>query len=206
MGETPQARPPREAPESATISMVSVGSVLQSKGPQVLAQALQIASARTTSRLCLTWFGKVYERLDASLQAVAAVERLVADSGGSFEWIWAGHVGDVRDHLSAYDFLVHPSLSEGFPNAICEALAAGLPVVATDVGDARYLVTSSGAGIVVEPGSPELLADAILQASQCGVECLADMGLKGADYARNRLSIERMSHEFERLIDEASRS
>ena len=73
--------------------------------------------------------------------------------------VWAGEIGDVRAAYSAFDIATLTSaFGEGFPNAIGEAMACGVPVVATDVGDARDIVGKHGE--VVPPKEPELLQGA----------------------------------------------
>jgi glycosyltransferase involved in cell wall biosynthesis len=69
---------------------------------------------------------------------------------------WAGEVGDVRSAYNAFDIATLTSaFGEGFPNVIGEAMACGIPVVATDVGDARPIVGEFGE--VVPPKNPALL-------------------------------------------------
>lgn len=68
---------------------------------------------------------------------------------------------DVPQLLRAMDLFVLPSLNEGSSNAILEAMATGLPVVATAVGGNVDLVQPGWTGTLVPPGAPELLADAI---------------------------------------------
>lgn len=75
-------------------------------------------------------------------------------------------LGAVRDMNSFYadiDALVIPSRSEGLPNVLLEALAAGLPVVATRVGAVPDVLGDSTAGILVNPGDVVALADACSQ-------------------------------------------
>ena len=61
--------------------------------------------------------------------------------------------------MNAMDVLASTFWSEAFPNVIGEAMACGLPVVATDVGDCSEIVNDSG--IVVPPRNPEALAKAL---------------------------------------------
>jgi glycosyltransferase involved in cell wall biosynthesis len=73
--------------------------------------------------------------------------------------VWAGEVADVKAAYNAFDILTLPSaFGEGFPNVIGEAMACGVPVAATDVGDARAIVGALGE--VVPPKQPELLSAA----------------------------------------------
>lgn len=72
-----------------------------------------------------------------------------------------GERDDIPALLSALDVYVSSSRAEGFPNAVAEAMACGIPCVVTDVGSSRELVGETG--IVVPPGSEQILAAAILQ-------------------------------------------
>jgi glycosyltransferase involved in cell wall biosynthesis len=75
-----------------------------------------------------------------------------------------GAVRDVRPYLQAADLFILPSRSEGISIALLEALAAGLPVVATEVGGNREVLGGSDVGVLVPPNDPEHLASAISDA------------------------------------------
>lgn len=74
--------------------------------------------------------------------------------------ILAGRRGDASTLLNAFDIFVLPSSKEGMPWALLEAMAAGLPCIATDVGACRWMF-GPDAGIVVPPKHPDALRDAI---------------------------------------------
>ena len=69
---------------------------------------------------------------------------------------------DIPEVLGLMDVFVLSSLSEGAPNVILEAMAAGLPVVASNVGGVPDIVRDGETGRLVEPGDHEALADAVL--------------------------------------------
>lgn len=70
---------------------------------------------------------------------------------------------DVPDLLRGLDVFVLPSRTEGICNTILEAMASGLPVVATDVGGNPELVVPDRTGLLVPPSSPEALAAALVR-------------------------------------------
>src|SRR5262249_56842744 len=70
--------------------------------------------------------------------------------------VWAGEVNDVKAAYNSFNIAtLSSSFGEGFPNAVGEAMACGTPVVATDIGDARWIIGEFGE--VVPPGNPDLL-------------------------------------------------
>jgi sugar transferase (PEP-CTERM/EpsH1 system associated) len=92
----------------------------------------------------------------------ADVERVVRDAGiGSLVW-FAGERADVPEVLRQLDCFVLPSLGEGISNTILEAMAAGVPVVATAVGGNAELVSDGYTGFLVPPADAAALAQRIL--------------------------------------------
>ncbi len=91
----------------------------------------------------------------------AALEGLVRElSLGERVWL-AGDQSDVPEWLRTFDIFVLPSLGEGISNTILEAMATGLPVVATRVGGNPELVTPEESGLLVPPGDSDALAGAL---------------------------------------------
>lgn len=86
------------------------------------------------------------------------LERLATELGIRERVIFAGELDPVAA-LNAFDIACSPSLTEGFPNAVAEAMSCGLPCVVTDAGDSAAIVGSLGT--VVPISSPEPLAKAI---------------------------------------------
>ncbi len=75
---------------------------------------------------------------------------------------WHGMQGDVTQYLAQADAFVLSSRSEGLPMTVLEAMGAGLPVVATAVGGNCEAVVAGETGLLVPPGDPRALADALL--------------------------------------------
>jgi glycosyltransferase involved in cell wall biosynthesis len=94
--------------------------------------------------------------LDAHNEALAAVARR---SGVAETVHWLGRRNDMPRLMAAFDVLASSSYGEAFPNVLGEAMACGVPCVATDVGDSALIVAETGR--VVPPGDMGALATAI---------------------------------------------
>ena len=110
-----------------------------------------------------------------------------------------GAVKDVPTFLRSIDIAVLPSLkNEGFPNAVMEAMAASLPVVATDTGGTRELVVDSHTGFVVQAADADALADRITRLYN-DPELRRKMGEAGRSRIVQSFSAEKMVGKFEHL-------
>lgn len=106
-----------------------------------------------------------------------------------------GHRTDVPAVLGASDVFVLSSTREGFALVIAEAGAAGLPVVATKVGGVSEVVRDGETGILVPPGDPSKLAEAI--ESVLGQEgCGRQMGIAGRRFVVSSFGIDRCISEY----------
>jgi glycosyltransferase involved in cell wall biosynthesis len=91
----------------------------------------------------------------------SSIEQLARELGISERVTLAGFLADPRPVYAAADVIALSSLSEGSPNALLEAMAAGVPVVSTAVGGIPEIVTDAETALLVAPRSPEALAAAI---------------------------------------------
>lgn len=121
-----------------------------------------------------------------------------------------GHRDDVPAILAGSDLFVLPSESEASPNVIFEAMAAGLPVVASRVGGIPELVADGVTGLLVPPADPNALAAALLDLLDQPGRAMA-FGKAARARIEQQYSFERMVAQFESLyrsgsIDSASAS
>lgn len=91
-----------------------------------------------------------------------SLERTVAGRGWGGAVTFAGEQADVRPWLHRMAVYVQPSISEGMSNSILEAMASGLPVVATRVGGTPEVVEDGVSGLLVPPEDPAALATALV--------------------------------------------
>jgi glycosyltransferase involved in cell wall biosynthesis len=131
--------------------------------------------------------------------AHAHAEELRARAAGlPIEWV--GECTDVRSFLDELELFVMISEPAGCPNASLEAMAAGLPIVATSVGGAVDQIAHGESGLLAPPGSPSALADAIVQAATDRVRLL-EWGREGRRRVETLFDVRRMVADYMRLVD-----
>lgn len=140
--------------ESDHVGLVAVGRLAKQKDPPTLIGAFaRVAALRPGARLALIGDGDL--RPD--------VEALVARHGLGRQVQLLGIRSDVVDLLAGADAFVSSSLWEGLPRTVLEAIAVGVPVVATDVGGIRDVIEPDRTGLLVPSGDPSALAAALVE-------------------------------------------
>jgi glycosyltransferase involved in cell wall biosynthesis len=129
---------------------------------------------------------------------MAELRALCTTLGLDSQVVFLGHREDVPALLSQADAFVLPSRSEAFPNGAIEAMAAGLPVVASATGGLLDLIDSGRTGVLVQPDDPDALADA-LEALVLSPARAAALGSCARDEVSRRYSFDRMVRAFEDL-------
>jgi glycosyltransferase involved in cell wall biosynthesis len=93
--------------------------------------------------------------------AAEALQQLARDLGVGDRVTLLGWVQDLRRYYTRWSLFAHPSQSEGFAISILQAMAAGLPVIATSVGGTPEAIIDGESGLLVPVGQPDALAAAI---------------------------------------------
>lgn len=172
----------------------AIGSLTGEKGFEVLLRAMPAIRARHPhTTLCIVGSGPLKARLLS--------QSLQLGLGGTIHF--PGIVADVRPWLAGLAVLLVPSLREGLPMVVLEAMAMGIPVVASRVGGIPEVVVDGETGLLVEANDPTSLAAAALT-------LLADperrrrMGRAGRQRVTERFGLETMSahiaDEYESLL------
>ena len=179
----------------ADFLIVNVGNLYSVKGQDSLVRAL----ARSLSEgpglpLHLAIAGRGEQEVP--------LRTLALDLGIADRVHLLGFRDDVPDVLAAADLFALPSLSEGLPLALLEAMFAGLPVVASAVGGIPEVVRHDREGLLCTPGSAEELAAAVLALFRDSA--LRDrIGRAGRDLAETRYTPDAMASAYEALYRSA---
>ena len=137
--------------EKDTLVIAAAGRLSPEKGHRYLVEGFAHVRSRLPCHLLLAGDGP--ER--------PVLESLVLSLGLRTVTTFVGWHSDVREVYWAADVVCLPSLREGMPNAVLEAMACGKPVVGSDVGGVRELLADNESGILVPPGDPQALARAV---------------------------------------------
>ena len=163
------------------ILIATVGHLSKEKGHQVLLRAAsQLKHGHSKVRVAIIGEGEELSRLQTLAQELG-IEEMVE--------FW-GFRNEVAALLEKVDIFCQPSLSEGLSSALLEALAAGCPVVASEVGGNPELVISGENGLLVPAGDPTALALALSRLSQ-SVELRTSMGRASRRRVETHFSLER---------------
>lgn len=172
----------------------SVGRLAAVKNYALLLHAIARLPEARSCRLVL--IGEGPER--------AALTQLAAQLGLERRVEFSGHRDDVPQLLQGLDIFVLPSLSEGMSNTLLEAMAAGLPVVASDVGGNRELIESERTGLLFPSGDVAALAEQLGRLLGAA-DLRARLGGAAALRARSEFSMEAMLARYASLYRRVGR-
>lgn len=171
---------------------VFVGRLTREKDvPTLLRAARQVALRRPAFRLIIAGGGPCEGQL----------KDLVAELRLSDLVEFPGEVRDVPALLRRAALFVLPSLTEGLPLTVLEAMASGIPVVATSVGGIPEVVEDGATGVLVPAGDPAALADALLRVHSNPVDARA-MGLAGRRRVEAMFDVRRTVSQYQGLYRE----
>jgi glycosyltransferase involved in cell wall biosynthesis len=175
----------RTAKPAPEMVVTTVGNVRRVKGHDLLIRA----AARTIEQHPRVHFNVVGDVLEP--EYFAELRQLVSSLGISNNFHFAGGTSELAAYLAGTDIFVLPSRSEGFSNAVIEAMAASLPVVATDVGGNAEAVIDGINGYIVKANDADALFEAIEKLLNDPELALA-MGAAGRALAVEKFTIDAM--------------
>jgi glycosyltransferase involved in cell wall biosynthesis len=195
------------------VSATDIRSRLGLGSRQIVSMIANITSFKDHSTLLDAWakvrahFGEAKPPvllLAGSLSEKATVAKLQMQAFqlglSSNDVRFLGPVDDVVEVISASDLVVHSSVTEGCPNAVCEAMALGRAVVATDIPGSRQALGDNAVESLATPYDATDLADRIIRMLKDN-ELRSETGIRNRKRVRSEFSIERMNGFFQGLIE-----
>jgi glycosyltransferase involved in cell wall biosynthesis len=154
----------------------------------LLAAFARVAAELPNAKLVLVGDGPVRAALESQSASPALAGRV----------IFLGRRSDIPDILPTFDVFALPSLSEGLPLTLLEAMAAGLPCVATAVGAMPEAIVAERTGLLVPVGDVAALADTLLRLLR-DPNLRREMGQAGQKRARELFDLKVMTRRYEDL-------
>lgn len=145
--------PPLDVQATNEINIICVGRLIPNKGLRYLVEAAKILIYGGTTGIKFKIIGEGPYR--------HRLEEIVARYKLSTYFEFMGRVPSVSDLLRKGGIFVRPSLTEGMPLTILEAMASGLPIIATRVSGTAEILIHKETGILIEPGNAKQLAESI---------------------------------------------
>lgn len=178
--------------EEGDVLVGSVGRLVEQKDYGTQLRGFAAAAEKDPRlRMILVGDGPLRGHLEEEVEELGVADRVT----------FLGFRADVRQLLEAIDIFALTSKFEPFGVAILEAKAAGLAIVATAVNQIPELLSYGKSGILVSPGSPEELADALIRLAR-DRSLGEELGRRAAEEALERHSLCAMIQAFEDLYDE----
>lgn len=176
-----------------------LASLAMKKNPMGLARAVVLCRERYGLRVEVNWAGVPTVSVEGD-QAKTVTDSILKSANALSQWHWAGEIKDVRPLFANCDVAVHPSFAEGLPNAICEALSSGRPVLASDFGDHDRLLNGGANGALFDPGRPESIVESLGAYARLNAGERARMAQAARTFAEQELSTGRFVQAYEDLF------
>jgi glycosyltransferase involved in cell wall biosynthesis len=176
------------------IILLTVAVLREPKGIQYLIKALPALVQK---------FPNLYYLVVGDGEYKGMLEKIVKEASMEEHVIFAGQRNDVREMLALSDVFVLPTLTDALPTVLIEALAAELPIVASNVGGVPEIVTHELNGLLVPPADSVKLTEACLRLVQ-DKDTAREMATSGLKIAKERFDIHDqvkiLSHLYEELL------
>lgn len=173
---------------------LTVGRLEPQKDHASLLQAF--SQLAPSNRLLIAGEGALLDTLTAQVDALELTDRVQL----------LGLRRDIPELLSAADAFVLSSVFEGLPNVIMEALAAGVPVVSTDVGGVRELVAAGKSGLIIPPSDVGALSEAMRQLAALPAKTRQQWGNYGQTHIQQSYDLARVIDQWETLFLELAKT
>ena len=174
------------------LRIIGVGRILAQKNIPILIKALNIV--RKQGKLArVDWYGTKFDTYEECMNLIRQF-----NLEDSFEFHES--CNDIIPKYQESDLFVLPSIYEGFPNVLCEAMSCGLPVIATDVCDNGRIVRHEENGYLIPSGNVEQLAKRILQFMELSKENRITMSEKSREIAVEMFSQNVFIKKYIKLI------
>ena len=171
------------------------------KGLFILLAALAKLKAGGTTGFTLDWIGP-NDPDDPNVDStdINAATAQIKDLNLERHWHWRGPQVNLHEHYPNYHALITPSLHEGVANVMCEAMACGVPIIATRIADNELIVEHNKQGILCQPDNADDLHDSIAAFSRLTENEKHTMSSRAHKRATELFEMSRIIDQWESLV------
>ena len=169
----------RIAPQKNTLNFIKALSVLQKRGVDFSCE----------------WYGLPTDKVYFD-----ECKRLVDETGLSGHFSFHSPVSNISDVYSKASVLCLPSIHEGFPNVVCEAMASGLPIICSNISENKYIVKDGENGWLHSPENIEDIADKLESFTKVGTDERIRMGVSNRSLIDEMCSFGSFIKKYKEII------
>jgi len=185
----------------SVIRLVVAASVDRNKNTLGLLAAMSIVrEQRPTLPVRVDWYGS--QGVEPEL--LPEIRKAVSDRGLDSVFHVYPATERIHDVISQADAVLLPSFHEGLPNAVCEGMMLGKPILMSDVSDARNLVQDGVNGFLFNPQSSESIADAVAKFAGLVFEARVSMGRASRARAEVLFDMDTVAERYLHILEAAS--
>ena len=188
--------------KNEVLNIIGIGRYIEQKNLLSLVKAMRIVKDKHLP-VKISWYGNNFFQNGYPSAASAEfirVSQLVKELGLEDCFILNGEIKDVQKLYRSSDLFILPSIFEGFPNVICEAMACGMPVLASNVCDNAVLVDNGVNGFLFSPDNSEQIANCISKFFELDLESQNRMRVKSREKAERICSSQIFVKKYIELI------
>ncbi|MGA9774280.1 MAG: glycosyltransferase family 4 protein [Blastocatellia bacterium] len=189
----PSACGSRAVFENGGMSIVAMGRLVRAKGFDLLLEAFaQVKDSHSSWNLIILGEGPLRKELESLRDSLELTDRV----------LMPGRVNNTYERLAGADIFVTSSRYEGFPNSLCEAMASGVAVIATDCPSGpREIIRDNVDGLLVANADPKALASAMNRLMSNDTE-RKRLALRASEVTK-RFAVERIMPMWEEVFVQA---
>lgn len=189
--------PSNEPTKRTCFRFLVVGRIVEQKNPFRFIQALKIVSSYSTRPFHVDWYGDPFPD-DYRFQCEDLARRLGIEHLITFYPAKSNILSEYQNS----DAFILPSIYEGFPNVLCEAMSCGLPILAGNICDNGNIMNNGANGYLFDPLSPDDMASKLMNMLNLGLDAMQTMSKESRRIALSKFSKEEFLNQYIELLED----
>ena len=186
------------------IKISLIGRIAFPKNGLTFLKAIDLFQKRNDTEVEIRWVGRQDSDNKSRKMFSQMIEYLELNEKLFSSWTWVGELSDVTKIYKTSDLIILPSLYEGLPSVICEAMMAGCPVVCSNISDNHLLLGDKERGLLCDPTDPLSICESIEAFCDLSPVKRKEIAERAIKFAQQQLTIEQMANHYISLLPHVS--